>query len=130
MQIDDPTLIDYKVDTFGNYMSKVETLDGDLILAYSFNENLVPKNKILVLETDPYGENDDDYLFFEGDQYIWEIDTFTMQGVKRNFQELFGPANPHDLVVAAFYYIRNDAFIMPEYRDEVFSIFTSGKDGP
>ena len=127
MQIDDPTIIDYKVDTFENYMSKVETLDGDLLLAYSFNENHVPKSKILVLKTDPYGENDDEYLYFEGDQYIWDIDTFTMQGVKRNFKELFGHANPHDLVVAAFYYIRNNAFIRPEYWNEVLSIFTAGK---
>lgn len=127
MQIDDPTILDYTVDTFENYMSKVETLDGDCLLAYSLNKNLVPKDKILVLKIDPYGENDDDYLFFEGNKYVWEIDTFTMQGVKRSFVETFGHEKPHDLIVAAFYYIRNDAFIRPEYWNEVHSIFNSGK---
>jgi len=115
MQIDHPEIFSYQPMSLLDYLISCDQIDGDMNMAYSLAEDGRISNQVLVLSMDPYGECNDRHIEYEGKKYIWGMDTYTMQDVVRSFRKLFPDRDESEVVVAAHYYIINDAFILPKY---------------
>ncbi|WP_157946977.1 hypothetical protein [Thalassobius sp. I31.1] len=118
MQIDHPKIFSYRPMSFMEYLTSCEQIDGDDLLAFHIEDSGHIANDVLVVKADPYRECDDRYLEYNDKKHIWGVDTFTMQDVVRSFRKLFPDGKDQDVLIAAHYYIINDAFILPKYWDD------------
>jgi hypothetical protein len=111
LDINDPTVISYERVQLPDAIENADARDGDLLLAYSVapDGNLSPN--ALILTIDPYGENDDEFLFFDGRAFVWEMDFHTLRDGKRSVTTQRDNYSKDDLVRALKHYIDTDAFI-------------------
>ncbi len=114
MHLKHPDIRAYWEMSIKDLMSRIDNLDGDFLLCYRLDLAGKCADQVLVLDHDPYSENDDPFLDHDGHQYNWEIDLFSMKRVKANYVATFGNDQPNNLVNAAKYYVINRAYIQPE----------------
>lgn len=110
MNIDDPTILSWTRSTMNALLRDPKQWDGDCLLAFRFDDHNIVFDDILILSIDAYSEQNDPFLMFDGNIYNWEIDLYTVQGVRD-----FHVANNDDftvdeLVQSLKYYIEFDAY--------------------
>ncbi len=64
----------------------------------------------LIIECDPYIQNDDRYLKYSGQEYIWENEISDVAYVKKFHISQYGNDALDGLVDSLKYYLVNDAF--------------------
>lgn len=115
MQITDPTVISHKEMTLETLMTTVDEIDGDFIVAYSLNPDGSCSDDVLVLETDVYSDVFDEFLYFNGRKYNWEVDVFSLKSITKYGDTSPGRASIEKLVNDAKYFLLNRAYLpVPE----------------
>ena len=110
MNIDDPGVYSFKVTDLRTVMSEIDDLDGDNLIAYRLTPEDTCADDVIVLEIDPYIENDDEFLTFEGRDYNWEVDLFSLKRVKEYTEENGNSTSLEALCDAARYFLVNRAY--------------------
>ncbi len=110
MNIDDPGVYSFRVTDLRTVMSEVDDLDGDNLIAYRLTPEGTCADDVIVLDIDPYLENDDEFITFEGRDYNWEVDLFSLRSVKRYVEENGNGTSPDALRDAAKYFLVNRAY--------------------
>lgn len=121
MQIDDQQILSHERITARKLVASVDgKLEGRsrdyLLLAFRIDAAGEIANDMLILQSDPYGENDDEFLELDGHRYNWEHELREVASVRANYQATFGRTCPEGLVKALKYYLEFDAYLDGESR--------------
>ncbi|WP_346913480.1 hypothetical protein [uncultured Roseibium sp.] len=110
MNIDEPGVHSYKVTDLRTVMSEIDDLNGYNLIAYRLTPEDTCADDVIVLDIDPYLENDDEFLTFDGRDYNWEVELFSLKSVKRYAEENGNSTSLEALCDAAKYFLLNRAY--------------------
>ncbi|MFK7945240.1 MAG: hypothetical protein AB8B85_20320 [Paracoccaceae bacterium] len=110
MRIDDSIVMSYEKVCLPYLMVNLDRWSIDHYLAFICDEKNKISDNVIVLEIDPYGDCDDDFLDFEGRLYNWELSLQSVASVRNNYIGQFGRDNREELAAAMRYFIEFDAY--------------------
>lgn len=110
MNIDEPGVYSFRVTDLRTVMSEIDDLNGYNLIAYRLTPEDTCADDVIVLEIDPYLENDDEFITFEGRDYNWEVELFSLKSVKKYAEENCSSTSPDALRDAAKYFLVNRAY--------------------